>query len=134
MAKIIDLVNEDEVKPVKIDLDGSPCYDVNEQYCEKPFFKTSDGEILALSDLELVCVEPVTVGAEQIKNKAHEEIALNAAKKYNLPYVKLSEYCFSSAHPVQFIGGEGMSVHTYLAQFYRTRPQQNHRCTTDIRY
>jgi hypothetical protein len=91
-----------------------------------PFFEIINSEKsgrvhVPQSKLELVCIEPITATFEQIKNKAHEELALNIAKKYNLPYVRLSEYCLTSPHPVQFIGGENESVHTYLAQFYRLK-------------
>ncbi len=116
MAKIIELINHDELKVVTGTPDGSQVF----KY-KAPVFKTSDGEIIELSELELVCVEPITVSSNQIQNNAHEELALNIAKEYDLPYVKLSEYCLRSTHPVQFIGGENTSVHTYLAQFYRVK-------------
>ena len=119
MAKIIELVNEDELKSIMMDRNSPPCHEI--ECYKKPFFKTSDGEIIELSDLELVCVEPITVGAEQIKNNDAEEITLKVAREYNLPYVRLSKYCLTSSHPVIFIGGEDMSVHTYLAQFYRVK-------------
>ena len=64
-------------------------------------------------ELELVCVEPITVSSNQIQNNAHEELALNIAKEYDLPYVKLSEYCLRSTHPVQFIGGK-IQVFTHI--------------------
>lgn len=119
MAKLIELLNTDEVKEIIVDRDGNQCYEPI--YRKKPFFKASDGERFSLSDLELVCVEPITVSAEKLKSKAHEELALNTAREYGLPYVRLSKYCLRSTPAVEFIGGKDCSVHTYLAQFYRVK-------------
>lgn len=111
MAKIIELTNHEFTGVVPSGPDEGKVFNY-----KKPAFKASDGEVIELSDLELVCVEPV-VEYTPGKNEGSEAMAsaLKKAEKYQLPYVMLSD-------KLQIlIGVSAHFKHVYLAQFYRTK-------------
>ena len=111
MAEIIDIKKFNEIL-------GETRTELSE-----PIVETSDSkQIFPLSQLELVCVEPISVSGEQLGKGIHKKMALTTAEEYNLPYVKISMYCWTTSFPpFEFVGGQDNRSHTYLAQFYRRK-------------
>ena len=114
MAEIIEIIEEKKVNMI-----------LGETRTEfpGPIVKTSDSEYMfPLSQLELVCFEPISITGEQLKNNVHKKNAINTAEEYNLPYVMLSKCCLTTSFPpFDVIGGQDNRSHTYLAQFYRRK-------------